>query len=172
MIAEVHQVDISQPMYIIIPNTLKAEQMVRMMNKNLPAFLWHMLLEQGLPEQFITDLNKKTCEAHMVSKLSTCIWDAATRTLTTAKEAVREADTKAFESAAWFRDEFVYLKVEHTGINSPPRQRPLSTLMEHWSIQSMTATQLPLLPQECPPKDAPNPRRTKTCYCQHDKQYQ
>jgi hypothetical protein len=50
MIAVVHQADISQPTYVVIPNTPEAERMVRMMNKNLPTFLWHMLLEQGLPE--------------------------------------------------------------------------------------------------------------------------
>jgi hypothetical protein len=68
MIVEVHQADISQPTYVIIPNTPKAKWLVGMMNKNLPALLWHMLLEQGLPEQFLKDLIKKSCEACMVAK--------------------------------------------------------------------------------------------------------
>jgi hypothetical protein len=66
MIAEAHQVEISQPTYVIIPNTPEEEWMAGMTNKNLATFLWHMLLEQGLPEQFITDLIKKSCEACMV----------------------------------------------------------------------------------------------------------
>jgi hypothetical protein len=52
-IAEVHQECIMMPTYVVIPNTPKAERMLLMMNKNLPAFLWHMLLEQGLPKEFI-----------------------------------------------------------------------------------------------------------------------
>jgi hypothetical protein len=71
--------------------------MVGMMNKNLPAFLWHMILEQSLPKNFINDLIKKSCRAYMVAKQSTCIWDATTRTLTTVSKAARETDTKAFE---------------------------------------------------------------------------
>ncbi len=56
MIAEAHQEDILKPIHIIIPNTPEAERMVGMKNKNLPAFLWHILIEQGLPEDFITGL--------------------------------------------------------------------------------------------------------------------
>jgi hypothetical protein len=44
MIAEAHQEDICKPTYIIVPQTEVAERMVGMMNKNLPAFLHHMLL--------------------------------------------------------------------------------------------------------------------------------
>ncbi len=51
-IAKVHQEGIMMPTYVVIPNTFKAERMLIMMNKNLPAFLYHMLLEQGLPEDF------------------------------------------------------------------------------------------------------------------------
>jgi hypothetical protein len=63
MIVEVHQEDISKPTMIIILITSEAEKMALMTNKNLPAFLWYMLREQVMPEDFIKDLLHKTCEA-------------------------------------------------------------------------------------------------------------
>ncbi len=38
---EVHLSVLSKPTHIIIPNTPDAKQLVRMMNKNPPAFLFH-----------------------------------------------------------------------------------------------------------------------------------
>jgi hypothetical protein len=105
-IAEAHQQDISMPTHLIIPNTPEAERLVEMMNKNLPAFLQYTLKEQGLPDGFITDLLKNSCEASMLAEMSRCTWDAKTRTLTTAEESMRKEKTKAFENAAWFKDEF------------------------------------------------------------------
>ncbi len=105
-IAEVHQESIMMPNYVVIPNTPMVERMLLMMNKNLPAFLWHMLVEQGLPKEFIKDLLSRTCEASMVAEMHTCKWDEKTRTLTTADEAKREKEVKAFEIASWFKDEF------------------------------------------------------------------
>jgi hypothetical protein len=105
-IAKVHQEGIMMPTYVVIPNTPKAERMLLMMNKNLPTFLYHMLLKQGLPEEFIKDLLTCTCEASMLGEMHNCQWDKETRTLTTADEAKREKEVKAFESASWFKDEF------------------------------------------------------------------
>ncbi len=80
--------------------------MVLMMNKNLPAFLGHMLQEHGLPDQFIKDLLQCSCEASMLAEVSKCLWDGKTRTLTTADKAKWDKEVKAFESASWFKDEF------------------------------------------------------------------
>jgi hypothetical protein len=44
MIAEVHQEDLCKPTHVIVPQTKKAERMIGMMNKNLLAFPYHMLL--------------------------------------------------------------------------------------------------------------------------------
>jgi hypothetical protein len=106
MIAEAHQEDILKPTHIIIPNTPEAERMVGMMNKNLPAFLWYMLTEQGLPDQFIKDLANASCEASMLAEVTKCTWDAESRTLTTEDEMNREEEAKTFEGASWFKDEF------------------------------------------------------------------
>ncbi len=45
MIAEVHQEDLCKPTHIIIPQAKDAERMIGIMNMNLPAFLYHMLLK-------------------------------------------------------------------------------------------------------------------------------
>jgi hypothetical protein len=75
LVAEAHQRDISKPTHIIIPNTPKAECLVGMMNKNLPAFLSNMSKEQGLPEEFIDDLIKKSCKASLMADMHHCKWD-------------------------------------------------------------------------------------------------
>jgi hypothetical protein len=161
MIAEVHQADISQPMFVIIHDTPKVERMVGMMKKNLPAFLWHMLLEQGLPEQFITDLIKNFCEAYMISKQNTCTWNAATRTLTTTNEAVKEAETKSFEGTAWFRDEFGLLE----GGAHRNEKRPLPETFFNLDGASVNAIydrhQALTAPPGMPPKESTKPKKNK-----------
>jgi hypothetical protein len=99
MIAEVHQEDICKPTHVIVPQTEEAERMVGMMNKNLPAFLYHMLLEIDFTEEIIKKLLQKSCERSLVS-----------RTLTTPEEELKSKAVKALESAAWFKDEFGILK--------------------------------------------------------------
>ena len=58
-IAEAHQSGISKPTHLIVPNTPEAERMITMMNKNLPTYLYHTLIEHGLPEEFVEDLLSK-----------------------------------------------------------------------------------------------------------------
>ncbi len=109
MIAEVHQEEIAKHTTIIFPITSEAKRMALMMNKNLPAFLWHMLHEQGMPEDFVKDLLHKMCKALVVTKMYNCTWNEAARALTTKKEEGRQEEIKAFDSAAWFRDKFSIL---------------------------------------------------------------
>lgn len=105
-IAEAHQSEIAKPTHIVIPNTPEAEKMIGMMNKNLPAYLFHTMMDYGLPEEFITDLLENSCEATLLAERHHCKWDSATRTLTTVDDATDAAKAKAFEGAAWFKDEF------------------------------------------------------------------
>ncbi len=86
VIAEAHQEELLKPTTIIIPITIKAERMPLMMNKNLPSFLWHMLCDQDMPEDFIKDLLGKSCKASLVANVYKCTWDQTTRTLTTKEE--------------------------------------------------------------------------------------
>ena len=87
-----------------MPLASKAERLVGMTNKNLPAFLWHILQEQGFLEDFITKLIEGTCEAALVNEMHKCKWDSSTQTLTTPEEEKKKDIMKAFENASWFRD--------------------------------------------------------------------
>jgi len=105
-IAEAHQSSISKPTHLVVPNTPEAERMINMMNKNLPAYLYHTLIEHGLPEDFVEELLEKSCEATMLAERHRCKWDTATKNLTTVEDSIQSEKAKAFEGAAWFKDEF------------------------------------------------------------------
>ena len=105
-IAEAHQSGISKPMHLIVPNTPEAERLITMMNKNLPTYLYHTWIEHGLPEEFVEDLLRKLCEMTMLAARHSCKWDTATKTLTTVDDHIQSKKAKAFEGAAWFKDEF------------------------------------------------------------------
>jgi hypothetical protein len=100
MIAEVHQEDLCKPTHIIIPQAEEAERMVGMMNKNLAAFLYHMLLEMDFMEEVIKLLIKKSCEVSLVPVVPMCKWDSKTRTLTTPEDKEHEREIKGFEGAS------------------------------------------------------------------------
>jgi hypothetical protein len=100
LLAEVHQAGPQLETTVILPHTPEAKQLVATMNKNTAAFLWHMLLEQGLPDNFIQLLLKKACDPTLFAKISTCKWDVNLRTLTTKKDSKLNAKLKAFENAA------------------------------------------------------------------------
>ncbi len=95
-IAKAHQQELSMPTHLIVPNTPEAERLIRMMNKNLPAFLSHALKEQGLPNEFTKELLQWSCEATMLANMHRCKWDPATRTLTTEDKCAQVEKTKAF----------------------------------------------------------------------------
>jgi hypothetical protein len=58
MITEVHQEDVCKPTHVIVPQTKEAEHMIGMMNKNLPVFLYHMILKLGFTEDIVKSLLK------------------------------------------------------------------------------------------------------------------
>ena len=80
--------------------------MIGMMNKNLPTYLYHTLLDFGLPEDFIEDLLQHSCEAMMLAERHCCKWDKENRTLTTADDEIQAEKAMAFDGAAWFKDKF------------------------------------------------------------------
>jgi hypothetical protein len=53
LVAKVHQAGPQLKTTVIVPHTPEAEQMIATINKNVAPFLWHMLLKQGLPDDFI-----------------------------------------------------------------------------------------------------------------------
>ncbi len=85
IIAEVHQEDLCKPTHVIVPQTKEAESMIGMMNKNLPTFLYHMLLKLDFTEDIIKNLLKKSYKASLVADMLNCKWQSGVRTLTTLK---------------------------------------------------------------------------------------
>jgi hypothetical protein len=110
IIAEVHQEDYCKPAYVIIPQAEEAERMIGMMQKNLPAFLFHILTDAGFTDNFIKELLRQTCEASLVAEVPLCKWDSATHSLATPADEKHEKAIKAFKGAAWFKDEFGIFK--------------------------------------------------------------
>ncbi len=92
--------------------------MIGMMHKNPAAFLFHVLTDSGFTEDFIKELLKRSFEASLVAEVSLYKWDEVTQTLTTPADEKHEKSIKAFEGAAWFKDEFGILK---KGVKSTPR---------------------------------------------------
>jgi hypothetical protein len=121
MIMEVHQEDLCKPTHVIVPQTKEEERMIGMVNKNLPAFLYHMLLELDFTEDIVKSLHKKACEASLVADILNCKWQSDVRVLEMLAEERQEKAKKALESAAWFKDEFGLLK---KGPKSQPRLPP------------------------------------------------
>ncbi len=73
--------------------------MALVMNANLPAFLWYIIIEHGAEDNFVKTLLIKSCKATLVAEMYECKWDAATRMLTVAEEVKRENNTKVVKSA-------------------------------------------------------------------------
>jgi hypothetical protein len=134
MITEVHQEDLCEPVYVVIPQAEEAERMMGMMHKNLPAFLFHILSDAGFTEEFLQELLQQTREASLVAEVATCKWDRVTRTLTTRADEKHEKAVKAFEGAAWFKDEFGMLKRGGNGnnkLNSGTSYQQQKTMFRH-----------------------------------------
>ncbi len=70
-----------------------------------------MLLKADFPKDCVK-LIKESCKASLVAEVSSCKWDGKTRTLTTVADEKHEKGLKAFEGAAWFKDEYRFLKKE------------------------------------------------------------
>jgi hypothetical protein len=67
----------------VIPNTPEAEQMILMMNKNVPAYIGNVLKDQGMLELFLMNLVKNSCCPTQVSKIINFTWNPDTGTLNT-----------------------------------------------------------------------------------------
>ena len=104
---EIHQSsDLMGRVQAVIPNTPEAEQMILMMNKNFPAYVGHVLRDQGLPDEFLMELFNRSCCPTMISEMGLCTWDPDTGTLTTPQESMESQNLAELEKAAWYKDAF------------------------------------------------------------------
>ncbi len=116
LIAEVHQASLLVgPVDIIIPNSPEAERMFIMMNKNLPAYVGHVLKDQGLPDSYLLELVKRLCCQVMVEEINQCHWDPDSGTLTTKQDAETAKNKEDLEKASWFKDGFANLGIAAKG---------------------------------------------------------
>jgi hypothetical protein len=104
--AELHQLEELGPVLAIIPACTEAERLVQMMNKQVTAFLFYFLVDASLPEIFVLDLIKATCDATLVSKISECEWDSKTQTITITHKKKDDKDLNELENATWWNNAF------------------------------------------------------------------
>ena len=116
LIAEVHQASLLVgPVHIVFPNSPEAERMVIMMNKNLPAYVGHVLKDQGLPDSYLLELVKRLCCLVMVVEINQCHWNPDSGTLTTKQDAETAKNEEDLEKASWFKDAFADLGIAAKG---------------------------------------------------------
>jgi hypothetical protein len=116
LIAEVHQASLLVgPVHIVFPNSQEAERMVIMMNKNLPAYVGHVLKDQGLPDSYLLELVKRLSCPVMVAEINQCHWDPDSGTLTTKQDAETAKNKEDLEKASWFKDAFANLGIAAKG---------------------------------------------------------
>ncbi len=104
---ELHQMEELGPILAIIPACKEAERIVHMMNKQVAAFLFYYLMTiAALPQKFILDLLKATCDATLVAKITDCKWNTSTHTIITPNKKQEEEDLKELEKATWWNNAF------------------------------------------------------------------
>ncbi len=113
----------------VIPNTPEAEQMVLMTNKNFPAYIGNALRDQGLPNDFLLELLKRSYCPTLVLEMASCTWDSDFGILTTQWETNKNKHLDKLEKAAWFKDAFEDLVPATKGGPKRPTPPP-KTLFE------------------------------------------
>jgi hypothetical protein len=137
LLAEIHQSsDVMGRVQAVIPNTPEAEQMILMMNKNFPAYVGHVLRDQGLPDDFLIELFDCSCCPTMISEMGLYMWDSNSGILTTLQESAEKQNLAELEKAAWYKDAFKDLGVAKQGhLKTPPES--LFNLDEDRSIKTV-----------------------------------
>ncbi len=137
LLAEIHQSsDVMGRVQAVIPNTPEAKQMILMMNKNFPAYVGHVLSDQGLPNDFLIELFNRPCCPTMISEMGSCTWDSDSGILTTLQESAENQNLVKLEKAAWYKDAFKDLGMAKQGRLKPPLES-LFNLDEDRSIKTI-----------------------------------
>ena len=90
---------------IVIPNTPEAENMVAMMNKQLPVYLTFYLNDLGLDKDFIRKLLTRAFCPALTHEVYYCQQDKETKVLTTPGEEEERKNCAYIESDACYCDE-------------------------------------------------------------------
>jgi hypothetical protein len=137
LLAEIHQSsNVMGRVQAVIPNTPEAEQLVLMMNKNFPAYMGHVLCNQGLPKTFLMEIFRRLCCPTMMSEMGSCTWDPDSGVLTTSRESAENHNLAELKKAAWYKDAFEDLGAVKQGSLKPPL-KSLFNLDEDHSIKTI-----------------------------------
>jgi len=105
-IAEVHQASPMTQAWVVFPNVRDAETMVARMNKNIAAYLYFVLQDEGIPEEFLKRLLKEACNVDIYEEGMTYTWDEENKTILSPKEVQGAEAAKAQqEEEAWYSGE-------------------------------------------------------------------
>ncbi len=104
LLAEIHQCQHGAPVEIVMPNTREAEAMVGDMNRQLPAFIKHYLVDKGFKPDFVNRLIVASCCPVLVGKMNSVTWDAKTMNLLTPEDGKDWDSLAVFEKQDWYFD--------------------------------------------------------------------
>ena len=88
--------------------------MIETLNKNVAAFLYHVMRGWNMDEHFIENLLCATVDPELVADIDNCKWDVKTNTLRTPKDEENEKQ-KSIEDSAWYNSEYVAQLTKTTG---------------------------------------------------------
>ena len=94
MFAQFHWISGCTSAEVVVPNCAEVEHQITQLNKNASAFLYFVLKDVNVPEDFINKILRECMCPDNNHKIDECEWDSKTRTLTTKED--RE-DSKADE---------------------------------------------------------------------------
>ena len=101
LFAEIHQAVPSGPVDVVVGRCKEAEDMIAQLNDNIAAYLTFVLRAQGVSDQFLRELLRRSCDPSLVLEVSSCSWDEEAKRLVTPR--TKDADAgQALEEAAWY----------------------------------------------------------------------
>jgi hypothetical protein len=120
VIGSIHQGGMEEP-FVIVQNSAEIESLLMRLNHQLPAFLMYYLQEKGLPEKFVVDLLRKSCDPVLFSAAFECKWDEKDQVITRPdEEELRKKREEEEKANQWYRD-IVNIHMV-TSQKSPPKK--------------------------------------------------
>ena len=85
------------------PNTEQVEQRLGLMNKYITGFLYHYLVDRGIPIHFIIKLVEKSVEPELAMEAPDCVWDKKQGKLTTPNDSAENGIVEALEFQSFYK---------------------------------------------------------------------
>ena len=99
-----HQRGMDEP-FAVVQNSGEIESFMLRLNHQLPAFLLHYLRDKKLPEDFLIDLLRKSCDPLLFADAFNCKWDPKDQVITRPdEEELRAKEAAQAESQKWYKD--------------------------------------------------------------------